>query len=60
MADFENQDNPICPWCEYEEEDWFELALQEDDWVEVSCNSCGKTYEVKMYTYSPTFDSKKL
>ena len=48
-------DSLICPYCEYEFRDCFELPESSDD---IECGECGKRFMYDTYIYR-TFTSKK-
>jgi len=54
--DIKNTENIICPFCGYENTDWFELAADSDGDIElVSCPKCCKEFEYETHiTFSFT------
>ena len=51
----ENTDNPICPYCGYEDMNYFEYN-EEGDYY---CNSCGKKFHLTFWT-EVNFTTSKL
>lgn len=48
-------DNPVCPYCGYEEHESWEISDKE---TQYSCDECGKIYRIEQ-EFSRTFSSSK-
>lgn len=45
MSDYSYNDNAICPYCDHEESDSWEIEQNtSEEWFQVECGSCEKTY----------------
>ena len=59
--DHEWTDIPVCPWCGFRDDDWWDgTSMDKDGDTEVQrCGNCERDYEVSM-SISPDFNTKKL
>ncbi len=55
---YESQTNPTCPYCDHQHQDWFGMGLVDGEWIEITCESCNKTFETQMDCPLPRFDSR--
>lgn len=45
-----NTSNIVCPYCDYEEEDWWEVISDSDnDYENIECCECGREFEVSIH-----------
>lgn len=45
-----NRNYPKCPWCEFQEKDYYEYGFKgEDSVVEIECPKCENSYKATMY-----------
>jgi len=59
MFKYEYTDLPKCPYCDHEEEDWWEWDLENQYDKTVGCTNCEKSFVVLM-DLNPTFSSYKM
>ena len=59
MKEHESSDEIICPYCEYEFNDSFEIEGGEEDLGEIDCYNCDKAFSAQR-NYSISYSTEKI